>query len=103
MRLGSDAIRRTVPLATALFSRIPCTAGFKHLHVPRLPTSQLICQRTMSDSAVIEKGKARLPEWTQPQALVEEPVLRVYNSMTRTKVRAPSCQHPHLDRSPMAI
>jgi hypothetical protein len=98
MHLGLDAIRRIIPLAIVLVSRTPCIVRFKHLHVPALPTSQLICQRrTMSDSAVIEKGKARQPEWAQPQALVEEPVLRVYNSMTRIKVRISSCELPHQD------
>ena len=90
MLLGSNALRHTVSPTVALVSRISRAIKSKHLQVSALPkTSKLItCHRTtMSDSVVIEKGKASQPEWAHPQALVEEPVLRVYNSMTRTKVR----------------
>lgn len=89
MLLGSSALRHTISPAITITSRTPCIIGFKHLRVSALRTSR---QRTMSDSAAIEKGKARQPEWAQPDALVEEPVLKVYNSMTRTKVRIRDCE-----------
>ena len=45
--------------------------------------------RTFSQSIIIRKlcqMSKQQPEWLLPTNVIEEPVLRVYNSLTRTKV-----------------
>ena len=44
--------------------------------------------RIMADASnATERGAARQPSWFKPVSKAPEPVLRVYNSMTKSKVR----------------
>ena len=64
------------------------------LHHTRFPpprrTNKTDSQRSFSMSIITETPKASSsaqPEWVKPTPEVPEPVLKVYNSLTRSKVR----------------
>ena len=81
-------------LARLLRVRQPGSAFKSSIVVPQRPLISLLAgntatHRSLSMSVAQELPKASSstpPTWYEPQREVEEPVLRVYNSLTRSKV-----------------
>ncbi len=74
-------------LAFHLPRRITLAPAFRSsLHAPRRSFASSFPLTRMA-----EGGKVTQPEWLKPVPKRSEPVLKVYNSLTRSKVRAACC------------
>lgn len=68
------------PIRTAVKSALPPVVLFNPIRLER--------SFTMTTPVDLPKASSSaMPEWVRPIKEVQEPVLKVYNSLTRTKVR----------------
>ena len=69
------------------------------------PSARKLLLRSFSTSTICYRDSARLcmavqqPPWSLPTQKAPDPVLKVYNSLTRTKVGARSTRHHQAGKS----
>lgn len=91
-RLTSHSSSLACLVSSASNSRLPAVSSLARLRYPTITrTCSRTIHKTMASPATgsTPSSKVQQPEWIPPTSECPEPVLRVWNSLTKSKVRPP--------------